>query len=361
MDVTDEQIKSAWDSSQHILIIPNTNSNLDIIYASLALLSFAGSHNKKAQLLSPLLSKQKIWQYKLDSTVKKSLISEVSAQVAIDINSSDINPDDLQIIKTDFGIKILVNSAQEIVTENVKTEVTKGIKVYDFIIIVGSPNLELDESLKSSKILYLCNQEIPQEKLTNSMIVYKAASRSFSIKVFEMFHVFKGELLPDNASYLIAGLISFTNVFTKNIDARIFELCNDLIKIGGDYHQAYTLAVDFLTHNKAKLIGEGMSRIEYLSEGVYAYHLTKEQIQRTVLKQRDLFKFSEIYDCKLAFVFIDHNPLNKVYLKVSSKDLRLKTFLKDNQGKGNNYEGMILTKDNYATFMAKLLTFIKQD
>ncbi len=360
MEIVSTNIKNAWNQAQNILIIANTKSNADIIFACLALLDFGKKNNKQIDLFSATLIKNKIWRHVAGRDLQPHIVEDLKPRLVINIDNKELKIDAVNLLKTDTGYQIQLDTAETKLIHRIKPRMANSISKYDLTIVVGPPTLSMNISEFTKKTLYISNQNIPAEILVDNVILFKASAKSFTIKVKEMFHVLNNEISPSTATLLLSGLISYSAAFTKNISANLFATVNELVVKGGDYHKSYNYAVNNLTAANIKLIGEGLVNIEQLKNGLYSCYLNQNQIKSLILKPKDIFKFSEIYNCKLALVFIEGQNINKAYLKTAYKEVNLKKILKTYQGKGNNYDGLILTNSSYKSFTAELITLLEK-
>lgn len=358
MDVVATNIKNVWNQAQSILIIANTKSNADIIFACLALLDYAKKTKKNIELYSATLLKSKIWRHTAGKDLQPYLIEDLKPRLAINLDTKDIQIDAVNLLKTDTGYQIQLDTNDINLSQRLKPRMVNSKSKYDLVIVVGPPTLGLNISEFSKKTLYISNQNIPTEILVDNVILFKGSAKSFTIKAKEMFHILNSEISVSTSTLLLSGLISYSAAFTKNISANLFATVNELVSKGGDYHKSYNYAVNNLTPANVRLIGEGLVNIEQLKNGLYSCYLNQSQIKSLVLKPKDIFKFSEIYNCKLALVFIEGQAINKAYLKTAYKEVNLKKILKNYRGKGNNYDGLILTNTSYKSFTAELISFL---
>lgn len=360
MSTVDSTIQKLWQASSTILIIANTRSNADILFASLAILELCKQNNKDVVMYSPTLSNDKIWKYKFSKDVFSSIRSDLHAQTAIEIPASDIDIKSVDLIKTSKGYRIILDTNNPNQKHKFKPRLINTKSNYDLVIVVGPPTLNENLLNLSSEYIYISNQNITNQIPNQNSLLYKGSAKAFTLKVVEMFHTINVELSPDIATYLLSGLFSYSATFTKNISSKLFMTITELIKLGGNYHESLSNAINTLSIGNVRVIGQGLSEIKQHKNGLFSYLLTKEQGKSNSLKPKDLFKINEIYNCKLALVFIEGEEHNKAYLKTSFKETGLKKILKDSQGKGSNYDGLIVTTDSYDSLCNNLIQLLEK-
>lgn len=358
MNATSTSLKKIWQDAKSIVIIANTKSNTDVIFASLALLKYTNDNNKQCSLFSSELNKNKVFKHVVTDDIRQYIKSDLKPQITINLDNVDLNIDSVNLRKTDNGYQIVLNSDGLNNSSQIKPKVSNSTGTYDLAIVIGPPTLSLNIQDFAKKTFFITNQTNLAEKDNKDSISFKGSDKSFTMKTLEMFHIFEDRISADASVYILSGLLSYSAVFTKNISKNLFSAVQELITNGADYHLAHNFAVNNLTLKTVSLIGEGLAKVESHRNGLYACFIAKEQVSNSELKTKDLLKFNEIYNCKLALLFIEGSSLNKAYLKTSFKDVKLKTLLKAHKGKGSNYDGLILTDRDYRSFCSLLTDYL---
>lgn len=367
MENSAEKSLALWNKAKKILIVANSNTNKDVLFAALTLLDLALHEAKTATLLSPVLAKNKIWAEKLKPRIDYSRVkSEIPHELSIVIPSNLIQLEGVSYQKRpDGNFEILLDGSSRDESTTSAPAISKGSASFDLILIVGSPSFKLlinsgfkHEALIKQQILFLTNAKSKAETPKKRISFFNGTNKSFSGKLLDMFHINKSNFTAKQLTLILSGIICYTKTFNNNINAELIGKVATLIEQGAGYYEALGMAQQDLTLKKVHLLGQLLTNTEELQPGIYASFLSKETQKKIKLDMKDLFKAAEIHNAEMVMIYFEAlaGQANKVYLKSVSNKKLLKTMLKAYQGKGSDHEGMFVTSATYKEILDKFRT-----
>lgn len=358
-----DQVVSLLNKAKKILIIPNTQNNGDIFFASLALDGVLKQADKQVYILSERLNTSSIWKYKLKTFKNIHPISNIPVRLQLTLNQNRFNINNLSWEKKDGDFNIYLDTEKEVIDPG-QIELQKIKMDFDLIIAIGTingnslVNLGLPEKiLNKTTRLFIT----PSKIALNDLILLEPKQnelKSFSIRIKNIIEYAQIALTKDSATMILAGIITHTNTFKKSISLDLFDSVKALVKKGANYQSSYDLAVQDLTLKKAKLLSELLNNIEEKSEGIYFSQGNIPPGQKLKLKINEVLKLTEIYNCRMAVVAVKSGPQNLVYIKINDLKIDLKKILIQLKGKGNSTQGLIITTLPAAIIMDQILSII---
>ncbi len=356
-------ITSHISKAKRILIIPNTKHNQDIIYASLALSQYLNNEERNSYVLSNTLTIDRIWKFKIKGLKIENIYEKIPTQFAIQFKKESLEVTNVSLKTNDDVYQIILDTKTNSISNEVPiNSIFKEIVTdFDLIFIIGSPSLEIllgygmsEKQILHSNLIFISNSNISNTVDLPNVITYHGSSPSYSQKILNLFHDIKQELTPDLATLLLSGILSFSDNFSKNISVELFNSISQLINLGADYFQAKQLGLQNLSYKNFSLISEIYSNIKKLDIGIYYSKNTNVSFNPRSIEYQELLRFSNAFDCRLAFVYLTSKKGQVVYFKCSDSSIKLKKLLKKLNGKGNNYDGVVHTELNLEDFLVEL-------
>jgi len=358
-----DQVVQLLTKAKKILIVPNTQNNGDILFASLALNSALTQTGRQAYILSNRLSNSALWKFKLKQFKNIHSIAAIPSRLQLTLDQKELHINDLswELSKGKYHIYLDTGSTDALPGQ---VKFKQSRMDFNLIIAVGSINSNallnagLDpELLQNTDHLFIANTKMA---LNNTVIPepQSNASKSFCLRIRDLLGKADIAIPKDSATMLLAGIISHTNTFRKSISLELFDKITELVKDGADYQAGYQLAVQDLTLKKAKLLSEILNNVKEIGPGIYFSQGALPAGQKLKLKINEVLKLAEIYDCRLAVVAVRSGAQNLVYLKSNDSKIDLKKILAELKGKGNTTQGLIITSQPLAKLREQIIALV---
>ena len=361
----DPNIKQLLNKSQNIITVASPQIDLDKIFAAFALVLGFSAAGKNSKLLLPQKIKKRVLLSKLSPNLHAHLVDSKLKILRISFASESIDVEKVNWQRQGDNYNIYVAAAEEIVGLP-KVSLDKSALQNDAVIAVGieDPEILLNYRIYTGNLLDL-NKTVgihtpmkdPVSGVPSLYHLYysQPGLNSLCITVFKFFQEYSLPLTKEIATYLLAGIYWKTDSFKYHIPGD-FNSAQELVKSGAVQKKAKILGLNNLRFRQIGYFKDVYQNLKQPADGIY-YSVVKKDAKKTGQKFfRDLIPFSEIFDAKVAFVVLEDDQFNTVYLKSNISDFNLAAFVKTYQGKGNHSQAYFISSQATEELVQMLIT-----
>lgn len=359
----DPKVKQALTNAQKLIIVTTAKSDLDALFAAFALaLSLAGSGKEVKLLLAHKKQNQVIFS-KLSPNLKNLLLDTSQKIFKISLKGADFAIKNINLQKIEDNYNIYLSSSNESAGVPELT-VAKSPWPSDLVIAVGVE--ETDTLLKfqlyqDREVDFTKTLGIGQEKNRPEYPLFFTLKGNSSVSIIVTSFLLANNLpLPrEAATYLLAGLYWKTDSFKYHVQDD-FATADFLIKNGAVQKKAKVLGLHNLHFHQLPYFQELFNNFQLSAEGIY-YSIIAQETKRLGQELfNDLIPLAEVFDAKVAFVVLEDELFNTVYLKSNISDFNLLDFVKPYNGEGNHSQAYFISSMSTGKLVEKLTADLNQ-
>lgn len=355
--------KQALKNAQKLIIVTTAKSDLDALFAAFALAVSLTENGKDVKLLLAHKKQNQVIFSKLSPNLKKLLLDPSQKIFKISLKGADfaINHINWQRVEDDYNIYL---SSENEISSMPELKLDKSPWPSDLIIAVGIEETDtlLNYQLYAGRqVEFTKTLGIGPEKNKQDYRLYFSLKNSTSVSITAAsFLLANGlPLNKEAATYLLAGLYWKTDSFKYHVQDD-FATADFLIKKGAVQKKAKVLGLHNLHFHQLPYFRELFNNFQLSAEGIYYSVIAQETKRLGQELFNDLIPLADVFDAKVAFVVLEDELFNTVYLKSNISDFNLLDFVKSYNGEGNHSQAYFISSLSTGKLVEKLSADLNQ-
>ncbi|MHB8903888.1 MAG: DHH family phosphoesterase [Patescibacteria group bacterium] len=372
MITLEQQIFKQIEKSKNILLAFPSNTDGDILAASLAFFIFLKKLNKNVDLVCDKIDKNNNTLLFLPnySQIQTSLINLRRFIVSLDISQAKINQIRYTIDNDKLNF-IISPSRGWFKPEDISSQA--GEFKYDLIIILGTPDLESLGEIYNQNIEFFYKTTIinidyhPNNEDFGQINYLDLNVAALSEIIFYLFKNYQPELINEDISTcLLAGIISKTNNFkTSNLSPRTLLGASELISTGARREEIISNIYKSHDLKALKLWGKILSNLQSEQNSQLIWlKLSSQELKDSNVDEQSLTEIvdeliASIPNSKIIVILEKIDLANTKIFVYSLKNISALDIIKEYAPNGNSKLASAIIKKDIETTSAEIIPEIK--
>jgi phosphoesterase RecJ-like protein len=290
-----QQLQQLLDKSRHILLVLNSNQNIDSICGAIAWKKFLEKHNKQIDIIADNFVLPKNLKFMVRDQEIQSQISHLQKFI-LKVDVTNVKIDSLSYDIKDNWLSIYLTPKQGVLTKNELRTAQSGLK-YDLIITINAQDLEsLGKVFLSNTDLFY---KVPiinfdthpgNEHFGQVNFVEMTATSVCEIIFKNMEKIYASHIDANIATALLTGMVSQTQSFkTTNVTPHTLNTASQLMNLGADREKIVKHLFRTKSISSLKIWGEALTHMESdPSIGLVWTTITREDFARAGATEEEL-------------------------------------------------------------------------